>query len=628
MTAEPGRMPCPAAGVVAEAQGGGTVRDVGGTVGTGDGGDGGGLSGPRRARRGRGSRTEARPPPPYTAPVSRPSTPAAPGSLYAQFGPALVAEKLRVLRTIRALDRAGIDPSEVAAVREPLVRLAEVDDMLTAILDGYERFGCEPAASGDLESGASIPQLLRVAEALRGDVADALASPDRKAFERCGPEVMAIEAEVWMQVDEFRARQRSGGRKPRAKAGDAGRFPLTDVEARHAADATWGEGKEPPRPAGRKQVAEAERASLPPDDAPLVAWFERLPVPWLQGVAIVHDLPTAGTIPLVERLAARLSASGSLERILVERLGASEREKLAILLAVGPLPLGAATSDASEVFEVGWDWTLGMPAPVGSKLRAVGLVHVGRVGRSRVASIPPPLRGPLAAALVAVDPDAAQAPNRAAGSLRATASEGAPFAEPALAHWKAIDKSLSAVFESWLEKGALSERAVIPFFGPGQRVLETDAQREALCEYVLFDWRASPGAATVGERALTTTKFPSPEHKAVAAATVAARPAVYRVERTNPGTDVDVVPVFPPGPAVRVTDRGFSHTALPGIWVPMRVYPAGPYHFCRFAGDPIRHAQQPLLERALLRGARRTDPATWIAEDPAAFYRTLRAHSS
>ena len=569
-----------------------------------------------------------RPAAPYTGRMSRPSTPAAPGSLYARFGPAVLAEKLRVLRTIRALDRAGVDPSEVAAVREPLVRLAEVDDMLTVVLDGFERFGCGPADGEDPEPASTIPQLLQLAEALRGDVVDVLDSGDRKAFERCTTEVMAIEAEVWMQVDELRARKRKGGRKRRPKGRDAGSLALTDVEVQRAGEEAWGEGKKPPPLPGRRQVAEAERVPLPADDAPLVAWFERMPAPWLQGLAIVHGLPAAGPVPLAERVAGMLSTPGALERILRERLGASEREKLALLLAMDFLPLGGAASDASEVFEVDWDWTLGLPAPVGAKLRAVGLVHVGRVGRSRVAAVPPPLRGPLAAALVAVDPDAAQVPKQVAGNRWATASEGTPFADPTLDRWKAIDKSLGAVFESWLGDRAHFGRAVIPFFGPGPRVLETDAQREALFEYFLFDWRASPGAPTVGERALATTRFASPEHKAVAAATMATRPAVYRVERTQPGAHVDVVPVFPPGPAIRVTDRAFSYSALPGIWVAMRVYPAGPYHFCRFAGDPIRLAQQPELERALLRGARRSDPATWIAEDPAAFFRTLRAHST
>ena len=63
--------------------------------------------------------------------------------------------------------------------------------------------------------------------------------------------------------------------------------------------------------------------------------------------------------------------------------------------------------------------------------------------------------------------------------------------------------------------------------------------------------RAKPGAPTAGERALATTKFASPDHRAVAAATIAARPAVYRIERITPGVDLERVPVFPSGPAVR-----------------------------------------------------------------------------
>lgn len=553
--------------------------------------------------------------------MSRPSTPAAPGSPYALFGPSVLAEKLRILRTLRALDRVGVDPMKFTAIREPLVRLAEVDQLLTTVLEVLERDGCrEPEAAG-----SPYPTLLQISEATRGDVADRLPPRDRKAFDRATGEVAALEAEVWMQVDDFRAHAAAAPRT--SKAGRASAAPMTDAEARRAAEKAWTPGKRLPRPEGHEKVAVAERSPLPPGDAPLVAWFERLPAPWLQGLAIVHDLPAAGAEPLAARLAARLADRAWLERLLAERLGASEREKLAMLLRTTPVPLGSASDPASKAFEVAWDWTRGLPAHVGAKLRAFGLAHVGTWEGSRVAAIPPPLIGPLTALLAAVDPDAADAPTRALGDLLATRSMGAPFADPELARWKAVDKSLGAVFESWLDKGAITERAVIPFFGPGPRELATDAQRQGFCEYVLFDWRAAPGQSTVGERALTTTKFASPEHEAIAAATVAARPAVYRIEKVDPGVAVEAVPVFPAGPGVRVTDRAFAHSAQVGIWVPMRVYAAGPYHFFRLAGDPIPRADQPALEKALRRATRGADPAAWIAEDPAAFFRTLRAHA-
>ena len=154
------------------------------------------------------------------------------------------------------------------------------------------------------------------------------------------------------------------------------------------------------------------------------------------------------------------------------------------------------------------------------------------------------------------------------------------------------------------------------------------AAHAALIDFLIFDWRETPGATTVAERAFPTTAFASDDRRTVAGATVSARPGLYRIDRVEPGIGFDAVPEFPPGPAIRITERAMSMSLRKGQFLPLRVFPAGPYHFVRLAGDPIAHGRDAAVLRALRRKALARDPAEFIAADPAAFHRIIREHGT
>ena len=90
-----------------------------------------------------------------------------------------LAEKLRILRLLRGLDRAGTDPEVETALQVPLIRLAEIDALLTNVLDVVDREG-----SGDQSLQRTLDSILVTAEAVRGDVRDALDGPDQDALRR------------------------------------------------------------------------------------------------------------------------------------------------------------------------------------------------------------------------------------------------------------------------------------------------------------------------------------------------------------------------------------------------------------------------------------------------------------
>lgn len=80
-----------------------------------------------------------------------------------------------------------------------------------------------------------------------------------------------------------------------------------------------------------------------------------------------------------------------------------------------------------------------------------------------------------------------------------------------------------------------------------------------------------------------------------------------------------LLPLFPAGEAVTVTDRGLSMTAEMGMLIAARVDPVGGFHFVRACGDPLPAEREGSVVRALERGM-----AAWDADgqrrgrDPAA----------
>ncbi len=531
----------------------------------------------------------------------------------------LVHEKLQILRLLRALDRAGINPAERPRLHAPLVRIAEVDGMLDSVLELLER-----TVGGEDLGEEALTGLLHIAEEMRGAVGDALDADDRAAFHRARGEVVASEAEVWMEVDALRRRSRPG---------PAPRRPLTSDEVARAAENAWGR-KRQPRPRGEAKVKAEERRELPPDDAPLVAWFERMPERWREGVARIHDVPLDDAGARARRIAERLSDEAWLRRFLEERLGASERGYLAWLSEGGCIPLKTVRRGLGSGLEVHWDWSSGLPASAGGKLRAAGLVHVGMRNGEKVAVVPLALRAAIREALGRVDPDAARGPERAMRQAAVTALTDAPFADRDLDRWKRIDKQLTTVFEGWVleQDREHVQRALDLLFGDEPRHVRSVVEQTALFEFVLFDWRSAPGEPTLAECRLANAKLDT-ESRTLAAATISTLPRIYRIGTPLRGEHVELTPTFPAGPPVVLNDRSLSLTVEEGWSLGARLYPAGRFHFARLLGDPVAPEREKRLLRALAREVQSfvsaggpDDPEAWIRARPERLIRTLRAY--
>ena len=561
----------------------------------------------------------------------RPSQPIEPGSDYAAHGARIVHEKLQILRVLRGLDRIGIDPGESPELRAALVRLAEIDQMLTMMLEVLERDGCKRPNVGKKRAKDSFPGMLMLAEQVRAEVRDALDDDDQGAFGRALGEVAAVEPEIWMQVDELRERSGKSSRSGRGKREPM--LPMSDDEVADLGARAWNSTAKERREANHPKAVAFERESLPGPQAPLLDWLTRLPPEWLRGIARMHDLDPVGIDPLAQRVAARLVDREWIARFLGERTGASERERLAWLLHMPQvIPPG---SEESKAFSVPWDWRLERPASTGGKLRSSGFVHVGvsdagvhgvKGRRPTLAIVPPPIAALLREALERVAPDALHLPAAKVGSKIAEHLDGTPFDDPELDRWKAADRSVCRLFEEWAIAAKPSERGAEAYFGSAARELSNPSAQTAFFNFLIFDWREKPGAPTTAEAAFPTTSFASGDERAIALAVMATRPALYRVDSIERGVGFDARSVYPPGPVLRVTERAMSLSLRAGQLIPLRLVPVGPYHFAHFAGDPIAHGEEAQVERALRRKAGSRDPVEFVARDPGAFYRAVRAY--
>jgi hypothetical protein len=185
------------------------------------------------------------------------------------------------------------------------------------------------------------------------------------------------------------------------------------------------------RDSGEVLRRKAERMAVSREDT-VDALFDRLPEPW--------------------RLAIRENAGNALGgeardlRALVESLRPGEREALAALVGEGGLvPARRLEERFGDSSEDGFDWQVEPPTSVLGRLRARGLVVIGRAAvtanlrsRPRVALVPRDLLRPLGRALAECAPP--PPPGVIAAEVVAEAMEGEPATtmdrlQPELAAW-------------------------------------------------------------------------------------------------------------------------------------------------------------------------------------------------
>jgi len=338
---------------------------------------------------------------------------------------AIVAEKLKVLSLIRALDRAGVDPREVRSLQPTLVRLAEYDGFLTAALEVLDR---DRGTGGTADLGP-IEEFLGVGREVRGEVLGSLPHDRRREVLRWVEEVPAHAREVWMEVEAMR--RRSGrGSPPRMRS---------EEEIQRVAEKTFGAARPRAAPVDPRVRRHEKKPLAARDDLP--TWLARLPKGWLETIAGAHGLDASGRKPrIVAELAAHLRGKG-LAAAVNELLGPEERTSLAHLALVGQMPVDALPDDMQAGLEVAWEWR-NVPPGVLARLRGLGLAFVGSSGGRRFVAMPGELRQPVLELIEREHKEVFRTLQRALRASAAERSKELPFEDQELARWKAADRAV------------------------------------------------------------------------------------------------------------------------------------------------------------------------------------------
>lgn len=304
----------------------------------------------------------------------------------------LLAQKLDVLRLLRALDRVGVTPAEHAGLPGALARLHMFDEMLTTLLvfadDGAE-------GTDDPEFVASAETFVETGPAAREEVLAVLPPEIRMRAAGAATQAVATEAEVMLELE---ARRREA--ETYVSDDEDEDYDVEDMfrEVDRAAEALASFDAAPlPHD---ERVARQEAKPLPLARAP-EPWLERLPAAWLKTMARLHGLDSARKKPvLVKDIAKHLRTPEALRPVLAEALDPEARLCLAGLLVFGE----AAGEEFDEAFAaaaaVPWDWTSRTPAVLApGRLRVYGLAFVGRRKGETVYALPEDLVVPVAEAL-------------------------------------------------------------------------------------------------------------------------------------------------------------------------------------------------------------------------------------
>lgn len=315
-------------------------------------------------------------------------------SVYDRCAGPLIAEKIENLKLMRAMDVAGVEPSQVKGLSRSLVKFAEYDALLASALEALDETGRTPAEPG----GEGLLAFAEAGQEVRARVLQILPPAVRRAAEAAMADVAASEAEVWMEVEAVR-RQRKEDPEPDPDG------PLLISEQEVDAWAAILDRGEVPRVGGDKRVERQESKPLP-GAFEIEPWLARLPVGWLRAIAWMLDiLEKPPKAQLVRRIAASLRKPETLQMVLRERLGVPERWMLAALYTDADFLMDEIPEDVAKSFAVPWDWHEGLPPGTGAKLRAFGLAYVGSRYGERVLSYPEELTEPVNAALRVVDPE-------------------------------------------------------------------------------------------------------------------------------------------------------------------------------------------------------------------------------
>jgi len=158
--------------------------------------------------------------------------------------------------------------------------------------------------------------------------------------------------------------------------------------------------------------------------------------------------------------------------------------------------------------------------------------------------------------------------------------------------WKAVDKQLIRRASSEAER-SLGDRTVKRYFGStdlgGKHLADEESGCvDAFLDWLMQDYRATRRGKAALERVLAQG-LPAAEEK-LAKNRLECPPSIYRIAEVSPGDSLAFDDILRGGRIV-VHDKALSECARADMFVVMRVYPAGAFHFACLAGPPLSPLQ-------------------------------------
>lgn len=278
----------------------------------------------------------------------------------------LVEERREVLQLLAALRSALPAPDDIDGFVGELDRLDEYDRVLTlAISDAHS--GLDLAVP---EVRAVYDGLLMIGRRLREDLQTMVPWRLRPDLQAALATITVRDEDLWRDVDAASMRQANGS------AGTLLPPPLRGV-------------------------------TLPGVDR-LEVWLFDQPRPLLQVIAGEHEVdPEGHPMDLAQRISTRLSDVAYLSGVLAKRLSSKERGVLARYVAAGVTQFALMKTAWREDMAPAWAGTGPVPSEAGARLRALGLVFLGRIEHDvEAVAMPQTLQHRLGRILVADHPEA------------------------------------------------------------------------------------------------------------------------------------------------------------------------------------------------------------------------------
>lgn len=299
--------------------------------------------------------------------------------------------KIRNLRLIRALDRAGVDPARTSLdFQWTLQAFAEGDGFLTLTIEFIQGGHCRPK-----DVPALMQPLSQIAEAL---------------------EQLRMELLLLLPPEQC---QKALKAEPQVKASfediDGELIDLGFQRMFQKGKGSILEGLGPPSPLFWEELPDLLMANLEEEwvreqnqvpltiHSQLAACLNKLPAHWVQAMALALGVAERRKKERVKALSLLLKDPGHLFGIIRESLQPKEREALQFVLEQGGyVSYKTFTRRFGSEEGDGWFWVERNPTSTIGRLRLHGLLAVGRAPfgtRSRqIALIPKDLRKPLEAA--------------------------------------------------------------------------------------------------------------------------------------------------------------------------------------------------------------------------------------